>query len=316
MTITNRIVRSQPVDDAYSNGTAGGRQLAGLLDASAGAGMVLTDLLAVSPEARISSGSAGIYTDKQATEWSRIVDRLHEQTDAMAGASIGHAGPRAATRPRHEGVDRPLHDEKWTLMAVTDRPYSPHSHVPKMMDRCDMAGVRDCFRAAAIRALDARFDLLELDFSHGYLLAGFLSPLTNRRSDEYGRTLENRLRYPLEVLDDVRAIWPAHKPLSVKFSVSDWSPQGLTETDAIASARAFTRRGSTLLHVVSGQTTWRANPSYTRGWEAQLADAIRNEADARVLLGGYITTPDEVNTLLVAGRADLCLVSNWIGDGR
>ncbi|HXF57617.1 MAG TPA: hypothetical protein VNO34_08630, partial [Actinomycetota bacterium] len=213
---------------------------------------------------------------------------------------------RGATRPRRAGLDRPL-PEPWPLLAASDVPYAPWTPRPRPMTEADMAAVRDAFARAAALAAEARFDLLELDLSQGYLLASFLSPLTNRRPDAYGGTLEGRLRYPLEVLRAAREAWPEDRPLAVRLTATDWAPGGLGPDDAVAIARALAEAGCDLVEPVAGQTVWADHPDFRRLYLVPLSDRVRNEAGVPTLVGGRITTADEANTVLAAGRADLCL---------
>jgi len=203
-------------------------------------------------------------------------------------------------------MNEPLESGGWSLIAASAQPYAPHNPLPRGMSRDDMARVRDQFVAAAMRGTAARFDMLELHCAHGYLLASFISPLTNRRGDAYGGTLENRLRYPLEVLRALREAWPAHKPLSVRISAHDWAPGGTTPDDAVVIARMFKAAGADLIDVSSGQTTPDAQPAYGRMYQTPFSDRIRNEAGIATMAVGNITEADQVNTIIAAGRADLC----------
>jgi anthraniloyl-CoA monooxygenase len=282
---------------------------AALTDAVAGgSALVLAAPLAVSAEARISPADPGLYSARQEEGWRVALTAAHRAGSSFIGCVLGHAGPRGATCPRSEGVDLPLAAGAWPLLAASAVRYSPYAQVPRAADRSDLHAVREQFTRAACAAARAGFDVLGLDFSHGYLVATFLSPLTNRRGDEYGASLQNRLRFPLEVLASVRETWPRERPLFVTYSVSDWHAQGTTESEAVAMARAFREGGCAFVHVASGQTVFRANPTYGRAWEARLADLIRNEAGVPVLVGGNVQSSDEANTLLAAGRTDLCLL--------
>ncbi|HEY0447628.1 FAD-dependent monooxygenase [Actinophytocola sp.] len=278
LTVRNRVVR------------AGGD----LADAArAGAGLVLTGFVAVSDDGR-TTRSCPVLDES----WAPVVDKVHD-AGALVGVRLGHAGRRGAVR--ESGVDVALRDG-WPLLSASPLRYAPFGSVPRELTSADMSRVRSDFVAAASRALAAGFDALELDLADGYLLASFLSPLTNRRSDEHGT---DRPRFPLSVVDAVRAVWP--KLLTVRLTATDWAPGGLTIEDGIEHARAMAAHGVDLVHVRAGQTTASARPEYRRGYLTTLSDRIRNEADVPTLVGGYLTTPDELNTIVAAGRADLCV---------
>jgi anthraniloyl-CoA monooxygenase len=267
---------------------------------------VFTEMTAVAADARITPGCAGIWNEDQAAAWARIVSFVHARSPARIGLQLGHAGPKGATGIPWEGAGEPLARGGWPLLAACDLAYAPDHAVPRAMDRDDMDRVRDQFVAAARRGARAGFDLLELHCAHGYLLASFISPLTNRRIDEYGGGLENRLRYPREVLQAVRAVWPSDRPLAVRISAHDWADGGTTPDDAVAIARAFKAAGADLIDVSSGQTTPDSRPRYGRLYQTPFADRIRNEVGIPVITVGNITEADQINTVLAAGRADLC----------
>ena len=270
-----------------------------------GAGLVFTEMTDVSAEARITPGCAGIYTDGQEDAWGRIVAFVHDRSQAKMCLQLGHAGRKGATKLMWEGMDRPLPTGGWDIVAPSPLPYYPDSAVPRAMTRDDMARVVADFVQAARRAERAGFDMLEVHCAHGYLLATFLSPLTNRRDDEYGGTLENRLRFPLEVWDAVRAAWPDDKPMSMRISASDWAKGGITSAEVMTISQAFTDHGCDLIDVSSGQTVHDAQAIYGRMFQVPFSDAIRNEAGFATMCVGNITTADQVNTILAAGRADL-----------
>ena len=273
-----------------------------------GAGLALFESLAISSEARITPNDSGIYTDQQVQAWTQMAEALHDISPAKIGIELNHAGRRGATRPHKEGVDRPLREDAWLLLSASPLPYTPQSQIPKELDRADMERVCKGFVNAAQNAALANFDLLQLNFAHGYLLASFLSPLTNQRCDEYGGSLENRMRFPLEVFDAVRATWPQEKPVSVALSVTDCVKGGFTVEDAIVVARILKAHGCDIIAVQASQTTLDGEPAYGRGFLTQLSDRVRNEAGIPTLVGGYLTTSDEVNTIIAAGRADLCVM--------
>ena len=274
--------------------------------AVSGAGLIFTEMTCVSPEARITQGCAGLWNDEQEAAWRRIVDFVHAHGPARIALQLGHAGRKGATRLMWEGIDRPLPEEqRWLLLSASPIPYFPDSPVPREMTRADMDAVKADFVAAARRGIRCGFDMLELHCAHGYLLASFLSPLTNRRTDEYGGPVENRLRFPLEVFDALRAVWPQEKPMSVRISATDWADGGITEEDTLAIARAFAAHGCDLVDVSTGQTVHDAAPVYGRMFQVPWSDMIRNEAGIATMCVGNITTADQINTILAAGRADL-----------
>jgi len=271
-------------------------------------GLVLTELTAVSAEGRITPDSPGIYNAEQVAAWKRRVKHIYSVSPAKIALQLGHAGRRGSTRPRSEGLDRPLRGGNWQLLSASPIPYTPQSQVPKEMDRGDMVQVRNQFVRAAQAAEEAGFDLLHLDFAHGYLLASFLSPLTNLRNDEYGGDPERRLSFPLEVFDAVRVTWPQEKPISVALSVTDCMKGGFTVEDAVIVARTLKAHGCDMLEILAGQTTIDSQPAYGRGFLTAFSDRLRNEASIPTLVGGYLTTSNEINTILAAGRADLCIM--------
>ncbi|HUA52534.1 MAG TPA: bifunctional salicylyl-CoA 5-hydroxylase/oxidoreductase [Candidatus Sulfotelmatobacter sp.] len=274
-----------------------------------GAGLVITEMTDIARAARISPGCAGLYKPEHAAAWRRIVDFVHANSPAKIGIQLAHAGRKGSTRRLWEGIDEPLESGNWPLIAASALPYLPHSQVPKAMDRADMDRVRDDFVRAAGYADAAGFDLIELHFAHGYLLSSFLSPLTNRRADDYGGTLEARARFPLEVFDAVRAAWPAAKPISVRISATDWVPGGFDGADAVALARLLKTHGCDIVDVSTGQTTSDARPVYGRLYQTPYADRVRHEAGIATMTVGNIASYADVNSILVAGRADLCVLA-------
>ncbi len=270
-----------------------------------GAGLLFTEMTDISAEARITEGCAGMYTDAHEAAWKRIVDFVHARSQTKFCLQLGHAGRKAATKLMWEGMDRPLDSGAWPIISASPLPYYPDSQVPREMTRADMDRVRDDFVAATRRAERAGFDMVELHCAHGYLLATFISPLTNQRSDEYGGDLDNRLRFPLEVFAAMREAWPSDKPMSVRISASDWAEGGITGDDAVEIARAFAQAGCDLIDVSSGQTSTASRPVYGRMFQTPLSEQIRNEARMATMCVGNITTADQVNSILAAGRADL-----------
>lgn len=306
--IENRAVLAVTGRGGAQDGLPGEEQRDALVRrAAAGAGLVLTEHVAVAPEGRITASDPGIYAPEHAAAWRGIVQAVREHADARVAIRLNHAGSRGGTRPRERGLDRPL-DEGWELLAASAVPYGPRSRVPEEIDRSQMDRVRDAFAGAATLADEAGFDALVLTFSHGYLLAGFISPLTNRREDEYGGSLENRLRYPLEVFTAVRAAWPEDRPIAVSVPASDWAPGGLSSEDAVELAIALRDLGCDLVDVHAGHTTRRMRPRYGRLFLAPYSDLIRNDARVPTMVGGGLRSSDDANTLLAAERVDLCIL--------
>jgi anthraniloyl-CoA monooxygenase len=309
LAISNRAVLAAPAHDAAQEGMPHerlGEQLLRL--AQGGAGLVKTPLTAVSPEGRITPGCPGLYTDAQQQQLAGLVEQIHRATSAKVALVLGHAGRRGSTRPRGEGLDRPLRQGNWPLLSASAIPYTRRSRTPREMDAAAMAQVRQDFVHAAGQAREAGMDLLELHFAQGYLLASFLSPLTNRREDDYGGSLEHRMRYPLEVLDAVRAVWPEERPLSAALSVTDWAPGGVEVEDAVRMATVLREHGCDLITVLAGQTVLEQQPQYGPGFLTSYSDQVRNEARIATLVVGHLTTTDQINTIIAAGRADLCLM--------
>ncbi|HEX7601761.1 MAG TPA: bifunctional salicylyl-CoA 5-hydroxylase/oxidoreductase, partial [Polyangiaceae bacterium] len=306
--LANRVVVSPMCMYSATDGTPNDFHLVHLgARAMGGAGLVFTEMTDVSANGRITPGCAGMYTDEHEAAWKRIVSFVHTRSTAKICMQLGHAGRKGATKLMWEGIDQPLDTGGWPLLSASALPYYPHSQVPKAMDRGDMDDVKAAYVAAARRANRAGFDMLEVHMAHGYLLACFLSPLTNVRTDEYGGLLENRARFPLEVLDAVREVWD--KPLSARISAVDWQDGGTTEEDSVAFARLLKAHGCDIVDVSTGQTTPDAKPVYGRMWQTRFADRIRHEADIPVITVGNIATGDQVNTILAAGRADLCALA-------
>jgi anthraniloyl-CoA monooxygenase len=270
-----------------------------------GAGLMFTEMTCVAPDARITHGCTGLYNDAQEAAWKRIVDFVHGNSAAKLCLQLGHAGRKGATELMWEGMDQPLAEGGWPIMAASPLPYYPHSQVPREMTRADMDRVIAEFVQAVERGKRAGFDMLELHSAHGYLLASFISPLTNKRSDQYGETLENRLRFPLEVFRAMRKAWPDDKPMSVRISATDWTDGGLSGDDAVQVARAFAEAGCDLIDVSTGQTVPEAQPVYGRMYQTPFSDQIRNDAGLATLCVGAITSADQVNTIIASGRADL-----------
>lgn len=274
-----------------------------------GAGLVITEMTDVSAEARITPGCAGLYRPDHAEGWRRVVDFVHARSRARIGVQLAHAGRKGATKRMWEGMDEPLGRGGWPLVSASAVPYLPESQVPRAMDRGDMDQVTSDFVQAARRADEAGFDLIELHCAHGYLLASFISPLTNRRDDAYGGPIENRMRYPLEVFDAVRAAWPADKPMSVRISATDWAPGGLTTDDLVALATMLREHGADILHVSAGQTDPSGRPEYGRLFQTPLSELVRLSAKVPTIAVGNIQSYADVNSIIAAGRADLCALA-------
>lgn len=324
VTLKNRVVVSPMAQYMAVDGRVGDNHLVHLgARAMGGAGLVMVEMTAPSADGRITHGCPGLWNDQQTADFKRITDWVHTQSDARIGLQIGHAGPKGAScRPwQGAGMDQPLPsvdkvdgaasgaESNWPLIAASALPYLAHGDVPRVMNRDDMDRVTAQFVATTHRAVQAGFDWLELHCAHGYLLSSFISPLTNQRDDAYGGSLDNRLRYPLEVCSAVRAAWPEHLPLSVRISAHDWVEGGTTPADAVEMARAFKAAGADMIDCSSGQVSARQKPTYGRMYQTPFADRIRQEAGIATIAVGAISEADHVNSILAAGRADLCAVA-------
>jgi anthraniloyl-CoA monooxygenase len=306
MTIANRAVVSPMCMYSAKEGVPGDFHFVHYGSrAIGGAGLIFTEMTCVGRDARITHGCAGLWNDEQEAAWRRIVDFVHANSGAKICLQLGHAGRKGATKLMWEGMDRPLEEGGWDVVSASPIPYFPDSQVPRELDRAAMDRIKAEFVAAVERGERCGFDMLELHCAHGYLLSSFISPLTNQRSDEYGGSLQNRLRFPLEIFEAMRAAWPAHKPMSVRISATDWAEGGITGDDAVAIARAFAEAGVDLVDVSTGQTVRDAQPIYGRMFQTPFSDQVRNEARVATMCVGNITTADQVNTILAAGRADL-----------
>jgi anthraniloyl-CoA monooxygenase len=278
--------------------------------AQGGASLVVTEMTDVSADSRITPGCAGLYTDEHQAAWKRIVDFVHRETPAKICLQLGHAGPKGSTKVPWEGDDEPLDAGNWPLLAPSAIPWSPKNQTPRAATRADMERVIADFVRATERAASCGFDMIELHMAHGYLLSAFLTPLTNKRADGCGGPVENRLRFPLEVFAAVRAAWPQEKPISVRISASDWAgDEGNSEADVLAIARAFHGAGADIIDVSAGQTTTDAKPVYGRMFQTPFSDLIRNEAGVPTMAVGNIYEIDHVNSIIAAGRADLCCLA-------
>jgi anthraniloyl-CoA monooxygenase len=269
----------------------------------------MTEMICVSDIGRITPGCAGMYRDEHVDAWRRIVSFAHEHGGCAVGAQIGHSGRKGSTKLMWEGIDEPLPSGNWEVIGPSAVRYSARNQIPRAMTREDMDTVRDQFVWATRGALAAGFDLLEIHMAHGYLLSSFLSPLANLRDDEYGGSLEARARFPLEVLDACRAVWPADKPISVRISATDWVPGGFDPDQAVAFARMLASHGCDIVDVSSGQVSPLEKPAYGRSYQTPFADRIRHEVGLPVIAVGAIASYDDVNTIVCAGRADLCALA-------
>ncbi len=311
MTLVNRVVVSPmctysaidglPNDFHFSHYTA---------RALGGAALVVTEMTCVAPQARITPGCTGIWNDEQELAWKRITDFVHANSQAKMAIQIGHAGRKGSTMLAWDGIDQPLPANNWPLLAPSAIPYlAGISQLPREMTRADMDEVKAEFVQATMRAQAAGFDMIEFHAAHGYLMSSFISPLTNQRKDEYGGTLENRCRFPLEVFTAMRQAWPADKPMSVRISAHDWVPGGITPTDAVDVAAIFKAAGADIIHVSAGQVSKDEKPVYGRMFQVPFSDKIRNELRVPTIAVGNIYEADHVNTIIAAGRADLCALA-------
>jgi len=307
MTLKNRIVVSPMAQYKAIDGCPTDWHLVHLGErAKGGAGLVYTEMTCVSPEGRITPGCPGLYAPEHRDAWARIVNFTHAETDAKICCQIGHSGRKGSTQLGWETMDAPLKSGNWDLISASAVPWSPDNATPREMTRDDMDRVRDEFVAATKMAQDAGFDMIELHAAHGYLISSFISPKSNVRTDDYGGSLENRLRYPLEVFSAMRAAWPQEKPMSVRISANDWvGDDGVTSDEAVLIAKAFSAVGADIIDVSAGQTSIDAEPRYGRMFQTPFSDRIRNEAGIATMAVGNIYEADHVNSILMAGRADL-----------
>lgn len=306
MTLANRVVVSPMCQYSATDGLPGDWHIVHYGSrAIGGAGLMFTEMTDVSELARITPGCTGMYNDAQEAAWKRVVDFVHANSATKFCLQLGHAGRKGSTKLMWDGIDEPLPAGNWPIVSASPLPYYPHSQVPREMTRADMDATIADYVQAVQRAERAGFDMVELHAAHGYLIASFISPLTNKRTDEYGGSLQNRLRFPLEVFRAMRRAWPDEKPMSVRISATDWEDGGLTGDDAVEVARAFAEVGCDLIDVSTGQTTPDADPVYGRMYQTPFSDQIRNDAGIATMCVGAITTADQVNTIVAAGRADL-----------
>ncbi|MFE3325481.1 bifunctional salicylyl-CoA 5-hydroxylase/oxidoreductase [Streptomyces sp. NPDC059176] len=312
LTLRNRVVVSPMDMYSATDGVPGDFHLVHLGSrALGGAALVMTEMVCISAEGRITPGCTGLYTAEQADAWRRITTFVHDTAPGTAiGVQLGHSGRKGSTRLMWDGIDQPLSEGNWPLVAASPLPYRPGvNQVPHQLDETGLRTIREQFATAARRAADCGFDLLELHCAHGYLLSGFLSPLTNHRTDTYGGSLPARLRFPLEVFDAVRDVWPDDRPMTVRISATDWAAGGTTAEDSVEIARAFAAHGADAIDVSTGQVVPDERPEYGRSYQTPYADRIRNALDVPVIAVGAISSWDDVNSLLLAGRADLCALA-------
>jgi anthraniloyl-CoA monooxygenase len=307
MPLANRIVVSPMAMYSARDGFPGDFHLVHYgTRAQGGAGLVYTEMTCVSAEGRITPGCAGMYAPGHVEAWRRIVDFVHAHSKAKFCLQLGHSGPKGSTKVGWEGYDVPLDSGNWPVMGASDVPWSPENQMPRPMTRADMDAAIAQFVAATRMGREAGFDMIELHAAHGYLLSSFITPLTNKRTDEYGGSLENRLRFPLEVFRAMREAWPAERPMSVRISANDWmGDQGVTPDEAVEIGRAFAREGADLIDVSAGQTWADCQPIYGRMFQTPFADQIRNEGRLTTMAVGNIYETDHANSILAAGRADL-----------
>ncbi|MFC8674915.1 bifunctional salicylyl-CoA 5-hydroxylase/oxidoreductase [Streptomyces sp. BK205] len=311
LTLRNRVVVSPMDMYSATDGLPGDFHLVHLgARALGGAGLVMTEMVCVSPEGRITPGCTGLYDGAQTEAWKRITDFVHARSPGTAiGVQLGHSGRKGSTKLMWEGIDEPLPEGNWPVVGPSPLPYKDANQIPRELTPTQLAEIREQFTAAARRADRAGFDLLELHCAHGYLLSSFLSPLTNRRTDGYGGTLAGRLRFPLEVFDAVREVWPRERPMTVRISATDWAEGGTTAEDAVEIARAFAAHGVDAVDVSTGQVVAEERPEYGRSYQTPYADRIRHEIGVPVIAVGAISSWDDVNSLILAGRTDLCALA-------
>ena len=277
--------------------------------AKGGAALVYTEMTCVSPEGRITPGCPGLYAAEHENQWLKLTKFIHEETSAKICCQIGHAGRKGSTQLGWEKMDAPLKKNNWPILSASPIPWSPENSIPKELDERDMKLVIEDFVSATKMANRAGFDMIELHAAHGYLISSFISPKSNIRKDQYGGSLENRMRFPLQVFKAMREAWPESKPMSVRISATDWlESEGVTPDEAVSIAKMFSEQGADIIDVSAGQTSIDANPVYGRMFQTPFSDRIRNEAKIQTMAVGNIYEADHVNSILMAGRADLvCL---------
>jgi anthraniloyl-CoA monooxygenase len=274
-----------------------------------GAGLVVTEMTCVSPDGRITPGCTGMYCAEHTAAWKRISQFIHANSEAKVCLQLGHSGRKGSTKIAWEGMDAPLDAGNWEVLGPSAIRHADSMHMPREMTRADMDNVVQDFVRATEMGIEAEFDMIELHCAHGYLLSSFITPLSNQRTDEYGGSLENRLRFPLEVFSAMRKVWPQDRPMSVRISATDWAEGGIAGEESVAIAKAFASACADIIHVSTGQTSSNARPVYGRMFQTPYSDRIRNEAGIPTIAVGNITTADQVNGIIAAGRADLCALA-------
>src|SRR5690606_35190546 len=269
-----------------------------------GVGLILTEMTAVSPNGRITEGCAGIYNDEQVQRWKKILDFIHKNTSTKVGIQLGHSGRKGSIKKPWEGTNKPL-EQLWQLLSATDISFNDKMPVPKEMNIEDMDMIVNQFVSATQNAEKAGFDLIELQAHHGFLLASFLSPLTNTRTDAYGGSIENRLRFPLRVFTEIRKVFPQEKPISVRISACDWVENGITQDDVLTIATEYKNAGADILNISTGNTVENQQPQMGRMWQVPYSDMVRNTAHIPTITAGNITDIDQINTIILSGKADL-----------
>lgn len=306
LSLVNRVVMSPMAQYSATDGMPGDWHLVHYGSrAIGGAGLIYTEMTCPSPEARITPGCTGLWTDEQRDAWARVVNFVHEQTKAKVCMQIGHAGRKGSTHLGWDGMDLPLESNNWPLVSASALPYREESAIPAELDLATMDEIKQQFVAATRRADAAGFDMVEMHAAHGYLLASFISPLTNHRGDEFGGDIDARMRYPLDVFRAMRSAFPPHKPMSVRLSAADWSPGGITENDLIRACELLKEAGVDAINVSTGQTVSDDKPVYGRMFQVSFADKVKHRVGIPVIVAGNITNADQVNTILLSGRADL-----------
>lgn len=309
MKLKNRIVFAPTLMYSAENGVVNAfHQNHYSARALGGAALVMAEMTAVTPEGRVTPGCAGLWNDEQMTAWREVVRQV-QQNGACMGIQLGHAGRRGSTQRGWENVNKPLQSDNWDLLSASAIAYDQDSATPAAITREQMDTIRDAFVAATQRADQAGFDCIELQAAHGYLLSSFISPLTNQRTDEFGGSLENRMKFPLEVFTAMRAVWPENKPMFVRISATDWAEGGTTVDEAVEIARLFKAAGADLIDVSSGEVIKAQKPIYGRMFQTPFADRVRNEAGIATMAVGAILEADHANSIIAAGRADLCALS-------
>jgi anthraniloyl-CoA monooxygenase len=317
MALKNRVVVSPMAQYKAKDGCPTDWHLVHLGErAKGGAGLVYTEMTCVSAEGRITPGCPGLYAPEHEAAWRRVVDFVHAETEAKICCQIGHAGRKGSTQLGWEEMDAPLAEGNWEIVSASALAWSPRNATPRALDRAGMDAIREQFVAATRMAERAGFDMIELHAAHGYLISSFISPLSNVRTDEYGGTLANRMRYPLEVFAAMRAVWPEDRPMAARISASDWAgDDGVTPEESVTIARMLRDAGADIVDVSAGQTSTRARPVYGRMFQTPFSDRIRNEAGIPTMAVGNIYEADHVNSILMAGRADLvCLARPHLSD--